>query len=75
MESRENESKMIDQQKWELAMAWSLACDWSTPAAKLLVRFRDDREIAPAPGIMWPFHEDRVQGSMRNERFECTRSS
>lgn len=69
---RENESKMSDQARWELVKSWSLACDWSTPAASLLVRFRDYREIAP--GIMWPFHEDRVQGSMRNEKFECMRS-
>jgi thiol-disulfide isomerase/thioredoxin len=70
--SRDNELKMSDQQKWDLAKEWSLACDWSSPPASLLVRFRDYREIAP--GIMWPFREDRVQGPMRNEKFEYMRS-
>jgi beta-lactamase regulating signal transducer with metallopeptidase domain/thiol-disulfide isomerase/thioredoxin len=70
--SRENQSKLSAQQKWELSKARSLACDWSTPTASLLVRFRDYREIAP--GIMWPFREDRVQGAMRNEQFECMRT-
>ncbi len=70
--SRENELTMTSRQRWELSKAWSLAADWSSSESSLLVRFRDYREIVP--GVIWPFREDRVQGSMRNGKFECMRS-
>ncbi len=38
----------------------------------LLVRFQDYREIAP--GIWWPFREERAQGSLRQGRFSGMRS-
>ena len=69
---QQNESDVTEQQEWELDVARSMASDWSEPKPSLLVRFRDYREIAP--GIMWPFREDRVQGSMRNGAFKCMRT-
>ena len=56
---RKNEANITAQIKWELTAAWSVSDDWSDQTAYLLVRFRDYREIAP--GITWPFREDRVQ--------------
>ena len=53
---RKNEANITAQKKWELTAAWWISSDWSDQTARLLVRFRDYREIAP--GITWPFRED-----------------
>lgn len=69
--SYDNEHKMSQKQKSQLIKAWALAADWSSSKPTLLVRFTDYREIAP--GIMWPFREDRVQ-TMREGKHEYMRS-
>ena len=70
---KKNEANISAQQGWEQAVAWTTASDWSEQTAKLLVRFRDYREIAP--GIMWPFREDRVQTmAKRKGKFLCGRT-
>ena len=70
---RKNEANITAQIKWELTAAWSVSDDWSDQTAYLLVRFRDYREIAP--GITWPFREDRVQTmAMHNGKFLCSRT-
>ena len=59
--------QISQQQKWEISAAWAKSLDWTTKKLTLLIRFRDYREVAP--GIMWPFREDRAGGTMKNGKF------
>jgi len=60
------------EKKWALSKAWTESIDWEKAQPTLIVRFRDFREIAP--GIWWPFREDRAQGLRGDKAFEYMRS-
>lgn len=53
----------------QLKLAWAETQDFETARPSLLVRFRDYREVAP--GVWWPFHEDRTQGFPDDKGFQC----
>lgn len=60
--------QLSDEDKWALHIAWSQAIDWDRARPALVVRFRDFREIAP--GVWWPFREDRAQGKVTEKGFD-----
>jgi RNA polymerase sigma factor (sigma-70 family) len=57
----------------QLKVAASEAQDFESARPSLLVRFRDYREVAP--GVWWPFHEDRTQGFPDDKGFQCMLSN
>jgi thiol-disulfide isomerase/thioredoxin len=60
------------EKKRQLSKAFNEWIDVDKTRPSLIVRFRDFREIAP--GIWWPFREDRAQGYSAKEGFDCMRS-
>jgi thiol-disulfide isomerase/thioredoxin len=69
---RSDFEKLPAERKAQLSKAWAESMDFKTARPSLLVRFRDFREIAP--GLWWPFREDRAQGHPSNDGYECMRS-
>lgn len=67
--SRSKHDGLSPEGKLRLSLAWLDEQDFDTARPGLLVRFRDYREVAP--GVWWPFHEDRVQGFPSDKGFEC----
>ena len=61
--------KLTPERKVQLLKAQAAALDFTKASPKLLVRFRDFREIAP--GIWWPYREDRAQGYPLDGGFKC----
>jgi len=59
------------EKQWALFKAGTDSIDWTTVRPGLLVRFRDFREVAP--GIWWPYREDRAQGGFDNDVFSYFR--
>ena len=56
---------------WQFSKAWSATLDPAKIEPSLFIRFRDFREIAP--GIWWPFEEDRTDGHMGDKGFTFLR--
>jgi len=62
---------LSSEKQWQFSKAWTATLDLAHVKPSLFVRFRDFREIAP--GIWWPFEEDRTDGHMGEKRFTFSR--
>lgn len=69
----ENGNVLSPDAKLQLSLAAANYQDFSKTRPSLLVRFRDYREVAP--GVWWPFEEDRAQGFPSDDGFQVMLST